>query len=81
MWQRFMRRLLKDTKITERFTEHDLRGKVGSDLASIEQATELMAQFAVSPNEVNGPSSGEAANISVFSIQKTGLASAAPLNP
>jgi hypothetical protein len=42
MWQRFMRRLLKDTKITERFTEHDLRGKVGSDLASIERATELL---------------------------------------
>jgi integrase len=42
MWQRFMRRLLKDTKITERFTEHDLRGKVGSDLASIERATDLL---------------------------------------
>jgi integrase len=42
MWQRFMRRLLKDTKITERFTEHDLRGKVGSDLASIERAADLL---------------------------------------
>jgi len=29
MWQRFMTRLLAETKITERFT--DLRGKVGSD--------------------------------------------------
>ena len=42
MWQRFMKRLLKDTKITERFTEHDLRGKVGSVLASIERATDLL---------------------------------------
>ena len=39
MWQRFMTRLLKDTDVEERFTEHDLRGKVGSDLASIERAT------------------------------------------
>jgi len=38
MWQRFMRRLLRDTKITE----HDLRGKVGSDLATIERATDLL---------------------------------------
>jgi hypothetical protein len=37
-----MRRLLKDTKIAERFTEHDLRGKVGSDLASIGRATDLL---------------------------------------
>jgi hypothetical protein len=27
---------------TVRFTEHDLRGKVGSDLASIERATDLL---------------------------------------
>jgi len=29
MWQRFMSRLLEETKIIKRFTEHDLRGKVG----------------------------------------------------
>ena len=40
--QRFMTRLLKDTDVRERFTEHDLRGKVGSDLASIERATDLL---------------------------------------
>ena len=38
MWQRFMTRLLKDTDIKERFTEHHLRGKVCSDEASIERA-------------------------------------------
>jgi integrase len=42
MWQRFMRRLLEETDIDERFTEHDLRGKVGSDLASIERAADLL---------------------------------------
>jgi integrase len=42
MWQRFMTRLLKDTDIKERFTEHDLRGKVGSDEASIDRATDLL---------------------------------------
>jgi integrase len=42
MWQRFMTRLLKDTKITTRFTEHDLRGKVGSDADSLERARQLL---------------------------------------
>ena len=42
MWQRFMARLLKDTKITERFTEHDLRGKAGSDAESLERARQLL---------------------------------------
>jgi len=42
MWQRFMTRLLKETEIKERFTEHDLRGKVGSDEVSIERATDLL---------------------------------------
>lgn len=42
MWQRFMARLLDETKITERFTEHDLRGKVGSDAESLERARQLL---------------------------------------
>jgi integrase len=42
MWQRFMARLVRETDIEERFTEHDLRGKVGSDIASIERAAELL---------------------------------------
>jgi len=29
MWLRFMSRLLAETKITQRFTQYDLRGKVG----------------------------------------------------
>ena len=39
MWQRFMTRLLKYMDVKERVTEHDLRGKVGSDVASIEEQT------------------------------------------
>jgi integrase len=42
MWQRFMARVLLETKITERFTEHDLRGKVGSDAESLERARQLL---------------------------------------
>ena len=37
-----MARLLKETKITERFTEHDLRGKAGSDAESLEGARQLL---------------------------------------
>lgn len=43
MWQRFMERLLSETKVTERFTEHDLRAKVGSDAESLERARQLLA--------------------------------------
>ncbi len=42
MWQRFMSRLLAETKISQRFTEHDLRGKVGSDADSLERARQLL---------------------------------------
>ncbi|MDP8983606.1 MAG: tyrosine-type recombinase/integrase [Pseudomonadota bacterium] len=42
MWQRFMSRLLAETKISQRFTEHDLRGKVGSDAESVERARQLL---------------------------------------
>lgn len=42
MWQRFMTRLLKETKITERFTEHDFRAKVASDAESLERARALL---------------------------------------
>ncbi len=43
MWQRFMDRVLKETKVTERFTEHDLRAKSGSDADSLEHAQSLLA--------------------------------------
>ena len=42
MWQRFMTRLLKETDVNERFTEHDLCGKVGSDEISVERASDLL---------------------------------------
>jgi integrase len=43
MWQRFMERVMNETKVTEWFTEHDLRAKVGSDADSIEHAQALLA--------------------------------------
>jgi len=43
MWQRFMNRVLTETKVTERFTEHDLRAKCASDAASLEQARALLS--------------------------------------
>jgi integrase len=42
VWQRFMTRLLKDTKITERFTEHDLRAKCASDAETLGRAQQLL---------------------------------------
>lgn len=42
IWQRFMERLTKETEV-KRFTEHDLRAKVGSDAESLERARELLA--------------------------------------
>lgn len=43
MWQRFMKRVLKETKVTEKFTEHDLRAKCASDAKTLEHARELLA--------------------------------------
>lgn len=43
MWQRFMDRVLADTKVTERFTEHDLRAKCASDASSLEHARALFS--------------------------------------
>jgi len=43
MWQRFMKRVLEETKVTERFTEHDLRAKCASDAESLEHARQLLA--------------------------------------
>lgn len=43
MWQKAMARALKETKLTERFTEHDLRAKVASDAESLERAQQLLA--------------------------------------
>ena len=43
MWNRFMSRVLKETKVTERFTEHDLRAKCASDADTVEDAQRLLA--------------------------------------
>lgn len=42
IWQKFMARVLAETEVTERFTEHDLRAKVASDAPTIERAKQLM---------------------------------------
>lgn len=43
MWQRFMNRVLAETKVKERFTEHDLRVKCGSDAETLAHAQQLLA--------------------------------------
>lgn len=43
MWARYMDKLLEKTKVTERFTEHDLRAKAGSDAETLDQAQKLLA--------------------------------------
>lgn len=43
MWQRFMDRVLTETKVKERFTEHDLRAKCASDAPTLERARQLLA--------------------------------------
>lgn len=43
MWQRFMDRVLAETKVEERFTEHDLRAKCASDAETLEHARALLS--------------------------------------
>ncbi|MQA38997.1 tyrosine-type recombinase/integrase [Rugamonas sp. FT29W] len=43
MWQRFMVRIMKETKLAERFTEHDLRAKCASDAETLEHARALLS--------------------------------------
>jgi integrase len=43
MWQRFMERAIKETKVENRFTEHDLRAKCASDATSLEHARALLS--------------------------------------
>jgi integrase len=42
MWQRFMARVLKETKIKARFTEHDIRAKSASDAEDVARAQQLL---------------------------------------
>lgn len=43
MWQRYMDRVIKETKVEKHFTEHDLRAKVASDAGTLEHARSLLA--------------------------------------
>lgn len=43
LWQRYMARVLNETKVTERFHEHDLRAKCASDATTLEHARQLLA--------------------------------------
>lgn len=43
VWQRFMVRVMTETNLKERFTEHDLRAKCASDAETLEHARALLA--------------------------------------
>lgn len=43
LWRGFMSRVLAETKVTERFTEHDIRAKVASDAENVEHARALLS--------------------------------------
>ena len=43
MWGRFLERVMSETKVTERFTEHDLRAKCASDAVTLEHARALLS--------------------------------------
>ncbi len=47
MWQRFMDRVLSETKVEHRFTEHDLRAKAASDAPTEDQARALLSHASV----------------------------------
>jgi len=42
LWQRFTRKALNQTDLTKRFQERDLRAKVASESASLEEASERL---------------------------------------
>ena len=43
MWRGFVARVLSETEVKERFTEHDLRAKCASDATTLEHAQQLLA--------------------------------------
>jgi integrase len=43
LWSNFMARVMKETKVKERFTEHDIRAKAASDAESLEHAQALLS--------------------------------------
>lgn len=42
MWQRFMTRIMTETTVVQRFTEHDLRAKCASDALTLNHAMQLL---------------------------------------
>lgn len=47
MWRGFMARVLAETKVTKRFTEHDMRAKAGSDADSDSHAQSLLSHASI----------------------------------
>jgi integrase len=43
MWGRFVDRVMAETEVTNRFTEHDIRAKAGSDADTLEHARALLS--------------------------------------
>ncbi len=43
IWERFKKAVLAQTKVTENFTDHDLRAKTGSDAATVEEASKMLS--------------------------------------
>lgn len=43
LWRNFIARVMKETKVTDHFTEHDLRAKCASDAETLEHARQLLA--------------------------------------
>jgi len=47
VWKRFMDRVLKETRVTERFAERDIRAKVGSDAETLEKARQILGNATI----------------------------------
>jgi len=47
MWQRFEAKVMATTKVKEHFTDHDLRAKAASDVATIQEASVLLSHKGV----------------------------------
>ncbi|MFZ4386387.1 MAG: tyrosine-type recombinase/integrase [Chloroflexota bacterium] len=43
VWQRYVERVMSETKVKDRFTEHDLRAKCASDASTLEHARALLS--------------------------------------
>lgn len=43
LWRDFMDRVLEETDVSERFSEHDLRAKAASDAKTLEHAQALLS--------------------------------------